>query len=141
MFSSLKEEMVPNKAVVEVLEDAFQSISLKVLNPSVNHNKATFGMAPLMYQEVCQVLSMNDSNQPLQDKMEQYSQANATQDTLVSFVLHAQLEHSNMVSHMQAVNLASINQKTHTITKRHKIKPHAVTNATSGKALMSIKNA
>jgi hypothetical protein len=56
VYSSLKEEMVRNKVVEEVLEDVFQSISLKVLNLLVNHNKVTFGMAPLTYLEVCQVL-------------------------------------------------------------------------------------
>jgi hypothetical protein len=59
----------------------------------------------------------------------------------VNFVLHVQLEHSNMVFHMEAANLASINQKTHTTTKKHRINLHAATNVTFGKALMSIKNA
>ena len=136
-----EEEMDQGMAVVEVAEVASLSTSLEPLKPTVNQSKATIGMELLITQEEMLEKLMNSMYKPLLEPTAQYSQLSASQAIAVHSVRPAQSVPTSMDTPLAHACLASTNQRMLTTTRMLKQKPSAATNASSGRALRSTKNA
>lgn len=136
-----KEETDHRVVAAEVAEVASLSISLEPLKPIANQSKATIGMELLITQEEMLEKLMKSLYKPPQEPTAQYSQLSASQAIAVHSARPAQSVPTSMDTPLARAYPVSTNQRTLNTTRTLKQRLSAATNASSGKALRSTKNA